>query len=159
MKTSDNGIEVQGTNDSPATTVETKVCRFCGRELPIEQFSPSSRHKDGHMPICKECRSLQAREYYEKNREKILTQQREHRSATKDDKAADEAKPAISTSAGATGVGGHTLTKVRKTLDDYEPRELFEQLKRLGYKWAYHGCWHEKVTVEKNYVEYDKIGC
>lgn len=148
MKASDDGIKVQGTNDSPATTVETKVCKFCGRELPIEQFGPSSRHKDGHMPICKECRSLQAREYYEKNREKILAQQRKHRSAMKDDKPTGEAP-----------VDEHALTKVRKTLDDYEPRELFEQLKRLGYKWAYHGCWHEKVTVEKNFVEYDKIGC
>lgn len=159
MKTGDNGIKVQGTNDSPATTVETKVCKFCGRELPIEQFSPSSRHKDGHLPVCKECRSLQSREYYEKNREKVLAQQREYRSMTKGNKAADEARPDTPNPADEIRVDGRALQKVRKTLDDYEPRELFEQLKRLGYKWAHHGCWYEKVTVEKNYVEYDKIGC
>lgn len=44
-----------------------------------------------------------------------------------------------------------------KTLDDFTPREMFEHLKKLGYKWNPQALWHEKVTVERNFVEFDKI--
>lgn len=44
-----------------------------------------------------------------------------------------------------------------KTLDDFTPREMFEHLKKLGYKWKPDSLYHEKVTVERNYVEFDKI--
>lgn len=33
----------------------TKVCMDCGRELPIEQFRPNHRSKDGHLGVCYEC--------------------------------------------------------------------------------------------------------
>ena len=34
---------------------QTKVCKRCGRELPIEKFGKHFRAKDGLNPYCKEC--------------------------------------------------------------------------------------------------------
>lgn len=34
---------------------KTKVCRVCGRELPISAFAIQVKSRDGHMHICKEC--------------------------------------------------------------------------------------------------------
>ena len=39
---------------------ETKVCKVCGRELPLSEFP---RNKNGHIGVCKECR-------YRENRSK-----------------------------------------------------------------------------------------
>lgn len=36
---------------------QTKVCKECGRELPVEMFGRHARTKDGLQPLCKECRS------------------------------------------------------------------------------------------------------
>lgn len=37
--------------------METKVCKRCGREFPLESFPPSKKAKDGHLSVCKECNS------------------------------------------------------------------------------------------------------
>ena len=34
---------------------QTKVCKICGRELPVDQFGKHFRAKDGLNPYCKEC--------------------------------------------------------------------------------------------------------
>lgn len=36
---------------------QTKVCKECGRELPVEEFGRHPRTKDGLQPLCKDCRS------------------------------------------------------------------------------------------------------
>ena len=36
---------------------QTKVCKECGRELPVEMFGRHPRTKDGWQPLCKDCRS------------------------------------------------------------------------------------------------------
>ena len=41
--------------------VQTKVCKACGRELPVSQFGKHARTKDGYQPICKECKSEKAK--------------------------------------------------------------------------------------------------
>ena len=38
-------------------TMETKVCKRCGREFPLESFPACKRAKDGHLSVCKECNS------------------------------------------------------------------------------------------------------
>lgn len=40
--------------------VATKVCYRCGRELPLDDFPPSDKARDGHLNVCKEC-NYQAR--------------------------------------------------------------------------------------------------
>ncbi len=37
--------------------METKVCKRCGREFPLESFPASKKAKDGHLSVCKECNS------------------------------------------------------------------------------------------------------
>ena len=37
--------------------VATKVCKHCGRELPVDNFGRHPVTKDGYQPVCKECRS------------------------------------------------------------------------------------------------------
>lgn len=40
---------------TPSEKKETKVCKCCGKELPIEQFQPNPKCKDGHLDTCKVC--------------------------------------------------------------------------------------------------------
>lgn len=37
------------------TGVNTKVCKKCGRELPLDSFSKDKMMADGHKSACKEC--------------------------------------------------------------------------------------------------------
>lgn len=34
---------------------QTKVCKECGRELPIEQFRANYKSADGHLSTCNDC--------------------------------------------------------------------------------------------------------
>lgn len=55
-------------------TPTTKVCKTCGRELPIEQFAMNVKSKDGHLHVCKEC-NFKARS----ESRKALTEKRQKR--------------------------------------------------------------------------------
>ena len=47
----------------PAPAKEpTKVCRTCGRELPLSEYYAKHDAKDGHASCCKECRIKEATE-------------------------------------------------------------------------------------------------
>ena len=35
---------------------ETKICKCCNKELPIDNFDLHRRSKDGHVHICKQCK-------------------------------------------------------------------------------------------------------
>lgn len=35
--------------------METKLCKCCGRELPIEMFNKHKRNSDGLQIYCKDC--------------------------------------------------------------------------------------------------------
>lgn len=43
---------------------ETKVCKKCGRELPITKFTLSKTSKDGHVGQCRDCVNAYQRERY-----------------------------------------------------------------------------------------------
>lgn len=47
--------------------MSTKICKECGRELPLEQFSKNPGMKDGHVNICKDCQREQRRRRRESN--------------------------------------------------------------------------------------------
>ena len=61
--------------------MEFKTCSTCGRELPAtaEYFHRDSCNSTGFHCACKECRSNQGKEYYKRNKEKKLKQQKEWR--------------------------------------------------------------------------------
>lgn len=41
---------------------ETKTCKKCGRELPVEAFATHKNTKDGLQPYCRECQKAVVRE-------------------------------------------------------------------------------------------------
>lgn len=46
----------------------TKVCRQCGKELPLAEFSQRSSNRDGLSHICKACYNENARANYARKR-------------------------------------------------------------------------------------------
>lgn len=50
----DTNLLNQDTNKM-AENANTKVCKVCGKELPIDQFRPNPKCKDGHLDTCYEC--------------------------------------------------------------------------------------------------------
>lgn len=65
--------------------MQTKVCYKCKRELSIELFGNSTKSKDGHSGICKECKSKQDKEYREKNKDILREKGRQKRLANRDE--------------------------------------------------------------------------
>ena len=92
--------------------METKVCKKCGRELPIENFYTNKSLKGGHDNTCKECKSNYSKEWAKKNREKKRTQKIEN------ERIEFEKKYKIYTC---------------KELAPFTPRELMLELKARGY--------------------------
>lgn len=85
--------------------METKVCKCCGRELPIENFKMT--RFGTRVGVCTECANAKMRD------NKARKQQQEEI-----DKARENAEK-------------HERQKV---LEQYTPRELIEELARRGYK-------------------------
>jgi len=51
-------INIKKTNDTDNTIIEpikTKVCKRCGRELPLHEFGRHARTADGLQVYCREC--------------------------------------------------------------------------------------------------------
>ena len=51
---------------------ETKVCKKCGRELPITKFALSKTSNDGHVGKCRDCVNAYQRENYARKKGKTL---------------------------------------------------------------------------------------
>ena len=53
-------------------STETKVCKKCGRELPITEFALNKNLKDGHVGRCKDCVNAYQRQRYARKKGKTL---------------------------------------------------------------------------------------
>ena len=53
-------------------STETKVCKKCGRELPITEFALNKNLKDGHVGKCRDCVNAYQRERYALNKSKAM---------------------------------------------------------------------------------------
>lgn len=49
-----------------------KICRKCGRELPLNEFYKHPAMADGYFNVCKRCKNEYHKEYCKKNKEKII---------------------------------------------------------------------------------------
>lgn len=65
--------------------METKVCKKCGRELPISEFYVHKEMNDGHLSFCKECVRARVHKHRENNIERIREYDR-NRSKTEERK-------------------------------------------------------------------------
>lgn len=60
----------------PVTTSSippTKVCTKCGQEKPFSDFHRQAKAPNGLRSHCKECRKSDTRQYYENNKERVLS--------------------------------------------------------------------------------------
>ena len=57
----------------PETKPKTKVCKKCGRELPITEFALNKTSKDGHVGQCRDCVNAYQRERYALKKGKTMT--------------------------------------------------------------------------------------
>lgn len=65
--------------------METKICKECGRELPLSEFYKKKTCKDGHMNVCKECFKQQQKQYKQEHKEAILEQKKKYRHEHKEE--------------------------------------------------------------------------
>lgn len=86
--------------------IATKVCRICGRELPIDAFYKSNKTDDGRSHICRECKKMAHGGHIRTRYNKFTT-----------DELVSEIK--------ARGVN---------LIPEPSPREMMERLAALGYK-------------------------
>ena len=87
--------------------METKVCRDCGRELPIERFK-RNRYGD-RVSVCIDCDTRKRRENKEKKSLEYAMAMQERLKAQKDE-------------------------ALKTTLSQFTPRQLIEELARRSYK-------------------------
>lgn len=48
--------------------METKICKKCGQELPLENFSKNAKTKDGLQNHCKACASEYSRQIWKRKK-------------------------------------------------------------------------------------------
>jgi hypothetical protein len=56
--------------------MESKICRVCDIEKPINNFGIARKNKDGFNDFCKECKNEKSRLFYQNNKEFILEKYR-----------------------------------------------------------------------------------
>lgn len=60
--------------------METKICRTCSIEKPINEFCIARKNNDGYNHFCKSCQRSKDKLYREKNKEKITKRFKEYNS-------------------------------------------------------------------------------
>ena len=53
-------------------TMETKRCTSCKNDLPLDAFNWRNRAKGLKQDVCRECKKIQQRAYYQRNRESYI---------------------------------------------------------------------------------------
>ena len=112
--------------------METKVCKKCGRELPISDFYTNSKAKDGLATYCKECSNVLSVEYARKRRARKKAEAKEN------ERVEFEKMYKIYTN---------------RDLAKFTPRELMLELKARGYVGT---LLYEEVIVNKHFIDLSK---
>lgn len=78
-------------DESLSTTQYSKVCRDCGEERLVSEFSPRKNSKDGLYSYCNACNAARAAAYREANPDKIAAQKAAYDARNPDREAARKA--------------------------------------------------------------------
>jgi len=113
--------------------IKTKVCRKCGQELPISQFTRKAKAKDGLQCYCKECNSKASNEYSRKRRERKKAEAKEN------ERIEFEKKYKIYTN---------------RELAKFTPRELMLELHAHGYEGE---LLYKEIKVTEHRINLAKI--
>lgn len=89
--------------------METKICKKCGQELPLENFSKNAKMKDGLQNHCRACASEYSRQIWKRKK----AQKKEN------ERIEFEKKYKVYTN---------------RDLAKFTPRELMLELKARGYE-------------------------
>lgn len=111
--------------------MKVKKCAKCGRVLTVDNFSKSSRAKDGLQSYCKECASKSAMGSIEKKKKGNIA------GAKTGFQPTDAPKPTISAQETVERrVLGGAAYKVyaHPELARFSPRQLIEELRERGYR-------------------------
>jgi hypothetical protein len=106
-------------NEKP---METKVCKTCGRTLPISAFSACVLTADKLQPNCKECMSNKQKSGWVKKAKAIVEAEAQP--------IAEPARVRVKPEAVRERIIERDGVP---TLKDYSPRELTDELRRRGY--------------------------
>ena len=99
---------------------KTKICKGCGKELGIENFSKHPRTSDGYSSFCKECmHRLQSEGHKNKKENKMKELKSEVENAR------------------------------NLRLQDFTPRELMKRLYELGYEGTLKFTRVENIDITK----------
>ena len=113
--------------------METKLCKKCGRELPLSDFYTNSKAKDGYATYCKVCSNAISVEYARKRRE------RKKAEAEENERVEFEKKYKIYTN---------------RELAKFTPRELMLELKARGYTGD---LLYQEVKVTEHRINLSKL--
>ena len=91
----------------------TKVCKACGRELPLDHFGGHHKTADGKQVICKDCMSA-----------RIAKGGKEHWKKRRAVKAAEDVE--------VEKVLNEPI-ELCKPLSDYTPQEIYDELRSRGW--------------------------
>lgn len=115
--------------------METKVCKYCGQEKPIEEFL---RNRYGYTSVCKECQSRN-----------LKTAMRVYQAAEKDEETGKRTR--VSKQMRRISELEKEIESARfKRLNDFTPREMMLELKRRGYDGTL-------KYVEEHYIDLGKL--
>lgn len=113
--------ETPAQNQKP---MKTKVCKTCGRELPVEAFSACGLTKDKLQPNCKSCM---------KEKQQLGWVKRAKEVAGVPEQVQPDVEPAR-VKVKPEAVRERIIERDGvPTLKDYSPRELADELRRRGY--------------------------
>ena len=65
--------------------METKICKDCLIEYPLDQLKQNKRYKDGYEPRCKKCNTIRTKKYRANNINKERAKGRERAKKYKED--------------------------------------------------------------------------
>lgn len=111
--------EASAQNEKP---METKVCKTCGRTLPVSAFSACVLTADKLQPNCKECMSNKQKSGWVKKAKAIVEAEAQP--------IAEPARVRVKPEAVRERIIERDGVP---TLKDYSPRELTDELRRRGY--------------------------